>query len=170
VSTTLLVPLSLVLRADEKATPPFLEASNLTWLIDTLPSLVSVPTSCCCLLPATVVGPVGVATSWSDGSSSSRLFRKTFLRLDALNIGPSFASAMVCEERVSPTLRQTAQIIERSRMTASKRSVGKADQGADNYLARRKTLPLEPNTTSIQSIQLGSRATWVPDTNSTAFR
>jgi hypothetical protein len=58
--------------------------------------------------------------------------------LDALNTGPSFASAMVCEEGMSPKLRQTAQIIGRSRMTAFKRSVGKADQGADKLLS---TLP-----------------------------
>jgi hypothetical protein len=98
VSTTLLVPLSLMLRVDEKATPPFRRPNGLTWLKDTLPSLVSVSTSCC-LLPATVVEAVRVVTSSSDRSSSSRLFRTTFLRLDALNTGPSFVSAMVCEER-----------------------------------------------------------------------
>jgi hypothetical protein len=94
---------------DEKATPPFLEPSGLTWLIDTLPSLVSVPPSCCCLLAATVVVAevVYVAMSWSDASSSLRLFRKTFVRLDALNTGPSFVSAMVCEESVSLMLESS---------------------------------------------------------------
>jgi hypothetical protein len=98
VSTTLLVPLSLMLRVDEKATPPFRRPNGLTWLTDTLPSLVSV-SKYLSLLPATVVEAVRVATSWSDSSSSSRLFRMIFLRLDALNTGPSFVSAMMCEQR-----------------------------------------------------------------------
>ena len=97
--TALLVPLSLMLRVDENATPPFLKPSGLTWLKDTLPSLVSASTCCCCLPPATVVEAFGVATSSPDNSSSSRLFRKTFLRLEALNTDPSFVSAMLCEER-----------------------------------------------------------------------